>query len=33
MTIKFFGYVRKNINIYRDENNIDVSKEKNVKLT
>lgn len=33
MIIKFFGYVRKNIKIYRDENNIDVSKEKNVKLT
>jgi hypothetical protein len=28
MTIKFFGYVRKNIKIYRDENNIDVSKGK-----
>ncbi len=28
MTMKCFGYVRKNIKIYRDENNIDVSKGK-----
>jgi hypothetical protein len=28
MTMKCFGYVRKNIKIYKDENNIDVSKGK-----
>ncbi len=28
MTMQCFGYVRKNIKIYRDENNIDVSKGK-----